>query len=396
MMPFLRAALPGLLVVAPTAAAIALLGDDALATLTGRYALVVFVVGALMAALFHRSRVVVALLALGFLDGAFLGGEGFELFLPLGTVVVGLLGLLALTRDCGVRSRAGLLQLGVGAAVLALATILLRDPVALAAFSEVRLLPGDVATRARVPDATLVKGAVALLLGLFAVFRWRGPVEVAFVWSEVLVLAAIHPWASPSRAGLLLMAAGLVLAVSVLEQSYFMAYRDELTRLPARRALMRDLVEAGGVYTVAMVDVDHFKGFNDTYGHDVGDQVLQLVATRLAASGEGRAYRYGGEEFTLLFPGLTRDEALGPADRVRRAVEEATFSLRSWKRPRKRPSAAKGQKRKKKQRPRTLSVTVSIGLADSSAGNGSPDVVLKQADRALYRAKEEGRNRVSA
>lgn len=166
---------------------------------------------------------------------------------------------------------------------------------------------------------------------------------------------------------LLLMAAGLVLTVSILEQSYSMAYREELTRLPARRALMRDLPEASGVYTIAMVDVDHFKKFNDTYGHDVGDQALQLVATRLASSREGAAYRYGGEEFTLV-----------------------------WKRPRNRPSG-KDEKRKKKpkKRPRTLSVPVRIGLADSSAGGGSPEAILKKADQALYRAKEKGRNQVS-
>ena len=66
-----------------------------------------------------------------------------------------------------------------------------------------------------------------------------------------------------------------------------------------------------GLYTIAMVDVDHFKTFNDKHGHDVGDQVLQLVASRLARSpGGGRAYRYGGEEFTLIFPGRTREQAL--------------------------------------------------------------------------------------
>jgi GGDEF domain-containing protein len=184
----------------------------------------------------------------------------------------------------------------------------------------------------------------------------------------------------------------LLLSLSVVEQSYSMAYRDELTKLPGRRALMRELAEMTPPFTVAMVDVDHFKKFNDKHGHDVGDQVLQMVATHLAASPDATAYRYGGEEFTLVFPRLTRDESLAGAEAVRASVEEASFSLRGWTRPRKKPAEGK---RKKPRRRRSLSVTVSIGLADSSTGDGSPEVILKKADQALYRAKEEGRNRVS-
>jgi GGDEF domain-containing protein len=151
----------------------------------------------------------------------------------------------------------------------------------------------------------------------------------------------------------------------------------------------------GGTYTVAMVDVDHFKKFNDKYGHDVGDQVLKLVATRLAdGPGGGRAYRYGGEEFTLVYPGRAKDEALSLADAVRAAVDKAGFSLRAWNRPRKRPTGAKS-KRKRTKTPKKLSVTVSVGLADSSAKGSEPETVLKRADEALYQAKRGGRNRVA-
>ena len=86
-----------------------------------------------------------------------------------------------------------------------------------------------------------------------------------------------------------------------------------------------------GIYTIAMVDVDHFTKFNDKHGHDVGDQVLKLVASQRAkASGGGKAYRYGGEEFTILYPGKITDEAWGHAEAVREAVAGATFSLRGW------------------------------------------------------------------
>jgi diguanylate cyclase (GGDEF)-like protein len=392
---------PGLLVVVPIATAMALLDDATLTTVGDRYAIIVYVAGALLAAFFHRSRVVLGLAALGYLDTTVgtsdpvAGGLRWDSFAALGTVLVGLAGVLALTRDRGVRSRAGLFQVGLGVALVVVATAVLRDPVALTTFGDLRLLPSGLFTWTRLADVTLVVGVLGLLLGVLAAIRWRGPVERALVWAQALTLVAIHPWAGAGESSFLMMAGGLVLALSVLEQSYFMAYRDELTQLPARRALMRDLAEASGVYTVAMVDVDHFKKFNDTHGHDVGDQVLQLVATRLAASREGTAYRYGGEEFTLIFPDRSREEAMAAADAVRLAVEEATFNLRSWKRPRKRPSDPKKGKAKSRKRPRTLSVTVSIGLADSSAGGGAPDEILRKADQALYRAKENGRNQVA-
>ena len=84
---------------------------------------------------------------------------------------------------------------------------------------------------------------------------------------------------------------------------------DELTDLPSRRSFNDAKLRLGNTYTVAMVDVDHFKHFNDTYGHDAGDQVLRMVAARIAeVSGGGKGYRYGGEDVAVLFPGNIADE----------------------------------------------------------------------------------------
>src|SRR3989441_13015310 len=83
-----------------------------------------------------------------------------------------------------------------------------------------------------------------------------------------------------------------------------MAYQDSLTGLPARRALNEALLRLGGHYTVAMLDVDHFKRINDHHGHDVGDQVLKMIAAKLAqVTGGGKAYRYGGEGVAGIFAG---------------------------------------------------------------------------------------------
>lgn len=103
----------------------------------------------------------------------------------------------------------------------------------------------------------------------------------------------------------------LMLVAAVAHEAYQMAFRDELTGLPGRRALNERLQRLGREYVIAMVDVDHFKKFNDTHGHDVGDQVLRLVASQLRkVGGGGKAYRYGGEEFTLLFPGKSVEQCM--------------------------------------------------------------------------------------
>jgi GGDEF domain-containing protein len=299
-------------------------------------------------------------------------------------------------RDRGVLSRGGLIQV-VGVGVVAyLGFRVTRDATLLARFEDLPLLPVGMTAPGDLPHVALVAAAVTLLTTMYGAYRWRGPVERALLWSALILIVALFLDIGPAGRSFLLMASGLLLSVSVLETSYFMAYRDELTGLPARRALMRELEQISGTYTLAMVDVDHFKKFNDTYGHDVGDQVLQLVASRLEAGpGGGKAFRYGGEEFTLMYPGRVKDDAIPHANAVRKAVEEAVFSLRAWNRPRKKPKSPGAKGRKRSRKPRKLSVTVSVGVADSTGKAADPEAVLKKADEALYRAKHDGRNRVS-
>jgi diguanylate cyclase (GGDEF)-like protein len=204
--------------------------------------------------------------------------------------------------------------------------------------------------------------------------------------------------------GVFTAAAGTILVVSMLQESHRLAFNDELTGLPGRRALQEAMAGLGPRYALAMGDVDHFKSFNDTHGHDIGDQVLKLVAARLAqVQGGGRAFRYGGEEFTVLFPDLSLDEALPHLDAIRAAVQDYRMAVRGENRPKKKEE---GEKRRGSEEPdsipaeKILSVTISIGAAEpaerSESGTGmTPAQVLKAADEALYRAKRGGRNRVS-
>ena len=170
-----------------------------------------------------------------------------------------------------------------------------------------------------------------------------------------------------------------------------MAFRDELTGLPGRRALNERLQRLGRQYVIAKADVDRFKAFNDTHGHDVGDEVLRLVASRLRkVGGGGRAYRYGGEEFALVFPGRDLEHCLPHLEAVRQAVESYPLQLRDkTNRPK---DAAQGRQRRGASSTSTVFVTVSIGVAERLASQRTPEEVIKRADQALYSAKGAGRN----
>lgn len=204
--------------------------------------------------------------------------------------------------------------------------------------------------------------------------------------------------AQPLELALMAAAALTALCISLAHEGFHMAFRDELTGLPGRRALNERLQRMGRVYTLAMADVDHFKAFNDTHGHDVGDQVLRMVASQLRrVPGGGQAYRYGGEEFTLVFPGKTAVEAMPHLESVRRAIEAYQMRLRD--KPARPKADQIGQRRRGGRGgrgARPLRVTVSIGVAERSDALRAPDAVIKAADQALYKAKDGGRNQVWA
>lgn len=236
----------------------------------------------------------------------------------------------------------------------------------------------------------------------------RKPSDSALLWSLCGVMMALRFTGTPRVSTLYWAASACILAISVVENSYLLAYHDELTTLPSRRAFNAASMRLKHPYSVAVVDIDHFKRFNDTYGHDTGDQVLRLVATNLAAvTGGGDAYRCGGEEFMILFSSKTAAEVLDHLERLREKIELSEFRLRGQDRrqaprgPDRRNERGRGKARKAdairqlaaEQPSHSLSVTVSIGVA-TSGERSDFETVLKAADKALYRAKENGRNRV--
>jgi len=363
------------------------------------YGLVVYGAGLALAWVFHRSRAFAAMCVLGWVEIVILDEpDRVGLILALGTVVMALIGALAVMRDHGIASPVGSTQVLGAGAVAALADVVFSDPERVARFSvPVDVLPTSLASWEVYPAVTLFVAVLGFLFVAFGFHRYRGPIERSFVWSLILLMVAMHPDIGDHGSALFLMATGLTVTLGIVETSYVMAYRDELTGLPGRRALMQYLDGIQGTYAMAMVDIDHFKSFNDKHGHDVGDQVLKLVGSRLAGvKGGGKAYRFGGEEFTLIFPGRTVEDALPHVEEIRREIAEANFALRSWRRPRERPEEGpSASRRKAKAIPRTLSVTVSMGLADTADGDTDRDEALKRADDALYRAKRGGRNRIA-
>ena len=145
---------------------------------------------------------------------------------------------------------------------------------------------------------------------------------------------ALHLIGEPNAFAVFTAAAALIFTIALVQDTFRMAFRDELTGLPSRRDLNERMMGLGRRYTIAMCDVDHFKKFNDTHGHDLGDQVLKIVAAKLGAvSGGGTAYRYGGEEFTVLFPGKDIEHATPHLEALREAIEAYKIALRAPNRP---------------------------------------------------------------
>ncbi len=281
-----------------------------------------------------------------------------------------------------------------------------------------------------IPLWILLTFAAAIAVFVRRFVQTRKPIEPGFVWS----LAAVFMWLQFAPFGkasdAYVATAALILAASLIETSYVLAYHDELTGIQGRRAFNESLLSLDQQYAIAIVDIDHFKKFNDTYGHDVGDQVLCMVAKRLTqVGGDGQAFRCGGEEFAIVFRGTSAQEAFDHLDALRQIVEKSTFQVRGSERraekvaekssdlpndlragesdrrksAKKKSAASSSKQRNLFPQPASpspdplsdrLSVTVSIGVAEPSTRYRQPEQVIQAADQALYRAKNKGRNRV--
>ena len=123
---------------------------------------------------------------------------------------------------------------------------------------------------------------------------------------------------------------GVLIIIYMMSASHALAFNDQLTNIPGRHALEgSDMKHLGRKYALAMLDIDHFKSFNDTYGHDIGDEVLKLVASRMKlASGRPRIYRYGGEEFTIIYRRKQAKQVVGHLNELIKDIEAYDIVIR--------------------------------------------------------------------
>jgi GGDEF domain-containing protein len=211
----------------------------------------------------------------------------------------------------------------------------------------------------------------------------------------LLLSAMLHVFSGVIFSLITMLSLASLFCYSVIKDSFTMAFKDELTGIPSRRALMQYVQTLGRKYTVVMSDIDHFKKFNDTYGHDVGDEVLKLVASKLnKVTGGGKTFRFGGEEFIIIFPRKISTEVTPFVEVVRQTIADYDIALRAKPRPPKpkKPLANKKPPAKKPAKEKIVKVTTSFGIAQRTKEHADFASIMKQADIALYAAKKGGRN----
>jgi diguanylate cyclase (GGDEF)-like protein len=371
--------------------------------LTEALPFITITVALLLSVHFNRSRysLLLALVAVGGLSQTWLRGQllpATESLLFAALIVNGL--WLSLGRDRSLFSIHGLWRLGILSAQFAAIYYLAGHG---SAWSIALLnlewfeLPEWLAVFVQLPDAIFAGAILVNLTHATLSLTRNSSVQATFFGAQLVLLGIASGYPHAAFVPFLVSSCGLMVALAIIMDSHDMAYRDELTAIPSRRALNQLLLSLGRRYTIAMLDIDHFKNFNDVHGHDIGDEVLRMVASKIVRVGAGgKAFRYGGEEFTIVFPGKQPEQAQKQLEELRESIEQYIMVVRSKQR-RSASGGKRGRARRGKNDPRyqSLSVTISIGYAARDGKHKSAESVIKAADQALYRAKKKGRNCIS-
>lgn len=296
--------------------------------------------------------------------------------------------LIYALQERGLFSSFGALRTGIGLIILILGYMGLKyfSP-ALQQALDTPILHASLHGIAKASDFTLIVTLVSLLFIFLISMLFETQSQKAPFWMLFAQMVPLLFLQESNYFILFCLVASWIAIAALVHDAYRMAYIDTLTGIPSRRALEERFLHLGSHYTIAMVDIDFFKKFNDKFGHDVGDDVLKLVAKELThVKNGGKAYRYGGEEFTILFSGKKKEECIMALEEVREHIFRRGFVIRDKNRPEKAPKEKQPSSNVKKER-----LSVSIGVALSSKGK-TPHEIIKLADDALYKAKESGRN----
>ena len=229
---------------------------------------------------------------------------------------------------------------------------------------------------------------LSMAVSITLLFRFKRPIDNSVYVTLIFVFASLVFSNIPYITCILFSALGALLLIYLISASHKLAFNDPLTGIPARNAMESDLKNLGRKYTIAMLDIDHFKKVNDDYGHVIGDDVLKLIAKKLEKlTGQGKVYRYGGEEFAIIFKGQNKSDSKDYLEFLRAAIERYEMCTLS------NTNHVSDKVDDRDNRSDTLKVTISIGFSDNRKLS-DPGKVLEAADYALYEAKEKGRNRI--
>ncbi len=366
-----------------------------LAGAAGVYAPVVYGGGVFLAWRYRRSRAAAVLLGLFMMDvllrpstSTLEPGAG-SVWDASGVLFLFLLPIVAAMKDRGALSPRGLIQVAIIPAGLAGGLMVWAVRPEFLSWTWQALLPWDL-SGLQLSDAALAVGLMALLVtgGLAG---WRGHrLDKGFFWVTAALVLALRGGPDSLESTIYLTMAGLMLIVNVLEKSYALSLHDNVTHLPARRALWREARRVKSSYALALVSIDNFKTLHDRHGRDASDRVIRKIANNLRKAGAS-AFRYSGEDFALIFAGKGRNEVLGDLEVLRADIEDFQFPLRP-------KAAGNGMDGTTRYPTARWSLTVTVGVAERGQEKGWSarfGAVAQAARRALHRGQKAGGNTVS-
>lgn len=360
----------------------------------------IYIVGAAISWKFSRSREFFILLVLAVTFAA-VKYSPYEVYPIISMLVPVNIAVFALFKERGILSMWGISRFGfIGLQILFAIWLVKPEQEKLLKLLSEDIIPVNLhsLTSTSVSQWSMIAFVAAFVIHIVRQISHKSSQNISLIGVLCAVLFVFHHQNEAMLYPIFFATSGIILITSIVQDSYSMAYSDELTGLPSRRALKHNMMTLGMNYVIAMLDIDHFKKFNDTYGHDIGDEVLKLVASTIKdVTGGGKAFRYGGEEFTIVFPGKSIQDVLPHLEELREKVSKKGFTPSAKGKSGKR-AGGKSRSRSRSQRSKhtkQIYVTISIGVAQRNDKYKTPDAVMKSADTALYRAKKKGRNCVS-
>lgn len=233
---------------------------------------------------------------------------------------------------------------------------------------------------------------IAFVYYLFLYIRTRGVIERSFCWALIAIFYALALSRIGPVSSIYFSTAGLIFVISVIENIYVEGFQDEVTNLPTGKSMHGILSQLDRGYTLALIEVDNFERLKENHGRRLSKQVLRSVGSKLTSvTGGGKPFRYRGEVFAIVFPGMFLQDMLPKIEELRQTIKKLGPILHSQKSPGKKPRKLKRIEILANKIP----VTVSIGVAERSDADMSPQQAILKAEEALSTAKREGHDQMS-